>query len=272
MTFIPKSPAARAAMERKLARQAAEAEAVAAQRVGEGAPPKSEYPELVEGLSFTSGTSSQESAALRQAQGERCGAVADAQASDAGSSDVQGSAPPPTPFSEEEGALGASTSPSDIPNLPALIAEIPSDDTRPAQTQFDLAAQTVFLEALATSGSVRSASRKARTSHQSVYRMRRASRPFKRAWDAALVVAREAAACELADRAMNGVEEPVFYHGEEIARRRRYDSRLLLAHLARLDRLAETEDAAALAEDFDGMLERFGCGEAHRTAITTRSP
>ena len=41
--------------------------------------------------------------------------------------------------------------------------------------------------------------------------MRRSSRPFRRAWDAAMLVAREGAAGELAERALNGVEEPVFY-------------------------------------------------------------
>ncbi|MXO90588.1 hypothetical protein [Pontixanthobacter aquaemixtae] len=141
---------------------------------------------------------------------------------------------------------------------------MPSDSTRPAQTQFDLAAQTVFLEALATFGSVRSAARRAGHSHQSAYRMRRSSRAFRRAWDAAMLVAREGAAGELAERAMNGVEEPVFYHGEEVGKRRRYSDRLLLAHLGRLDKLAASEDAAALAEDFDAMLERFGKGEELR--------
>jgi hypothetical protein len=53
------------------------------------------------------------------------------------------------------------------------------------------------------------------------------------------------------------VEEEVFYHGEVVAKRRRYDSRLLLAHLARLDRLADRPDVAALAGAFDDVLDAF---------------
>ena len=180
---------------------------------------------------------------------------------DDGSAEAEdsGARPPEAPASAGDHEKGAK---EQVSNLPALIDALPSDSTRPSQTQFDLAAQTVFLEALATFGSVRSASRKAGHSHQSAYRMRRSSRPFRRAWDAAMLVAREGAAGELAERALNGVEEPVFYHGEEVGKRRRYSDRLLLAHLGRLDKLAASEDAAALAEDFDAMLERFGKGEA----------
>jgi len=43
----------------------------------------------------------------------------------------------------------------------------------------------------------------------------------------------------LADRALNGTQEVVFYHGEEVATRTRFDSRLLLAHLGRLDALGQ---------------------------------
>ncbi len=177
----------------------------------------------------------------------------------------QSSAPSDTPSAAKviggEGAAAAAGEAAIGHALSVLIDALPADDTRPAQTQFDLAAQVVFLEALATTGSVRSASRKARSSHQSVYRARRACAAFRRAWDAALLAAREAAVAELADRAMNGVEEEVYYHGEVVASRRRFDPRLLLAHLARLDKLADNLDIAALAEDFDDMLQRFGRGE-----------
>ncbi len=66
---------------------------------------------------------------------------------------------------------------------------------------------------------------------------------------------------------MNGVEEKVFYHGEEVATRTRFDSRLLLAHLARLDKRAEameacdTCDTALLGEhDFDAAVEALEQG------------
>ena len=143
------------------------------------------------------------------------------------------------------------------PNLPALIDALPSDSTRPAQTEFTRARQVEFLSALATAGSARRAAKAAGVSHQTVYRMRRASPAFRRAGDAALLAARASAEDVLACRALDGVEEQVFYHGEVVATRRRYDSRLLLAHLARLDKLTEDAATRAFAEDFETALDRF---------------
>lgn len=58
---------------------------------------------------------------------------------------------------------------------------------------------------------------------------------FAAGWDGALVLARQVAEDVLAQRALEGVEEPVFYRGEQVGSRWRFDARLLLAHLARLD-------------------------------------
>lgn len=97
-------------------------------------------------------------------------------------------------------------------------------------TVFSPRRQGEFLHNLQLFGNVRLACRAARVSAQTAYRQRRASPALAQAWDAALLAARAHAEATLADRALNGVEEAVFYHGEEVARRRRYDSRLLLAH------------------------------------------
>ncbi|MXP09828.1 hypothetical protein [Pseudoblastomonas halimionae] len=147
------------------------------------------------------------------------------------------------------------------PNLPVLIDALPSDTARAAQTAFTLERRVAFIDALAQRGDVRAAARRAGVSHQTVYRARRACARFRRCWDAARLAARPQVEDVLGCRAVDGVEEPVFYHGDEIARRRRYDSRLLLAHLARLDKLAEDAGAAALAEDFDATLDAYGAGE-----------
>lgn len=159
------------------------------------------------------------------------------------------------------------------PNLPAIIDTLPPDSSHPAQTQFSRALQAKFLRLLADSGEVRVAARSLPVSHQTVYRMRRACRTFAKGWDAALIVARERAEELLASRATHGVEEEVYYHGEVVATRRRYDSRLLLAHLARLDRMAEREDVAALAEEFDAVVEAFErCGELSEEEGEEREP
>lgn len=103
--------------------------------------------------------------------------------------------------------------------------------------------QALFCEHLAHHGNVRLACRALGISSQTAYRARRSSAAMRACWDAALVMARPAVEEVLADRAINGVEEAVFYHGEEVATRRRYDSRLLLAHLARLDARAAVAEA-----------------------------
>lgn len=120
--------------------------------------------------------------------------------------------------------------------------------------------QALFGEHLARHGNVRLASRAARVSAQTAYRMRRASPAFRALWDAALVIARSQVEDVLADRAVHGWEEAVFYHGEEVARRRRYDSRLLLAHLARLDKLAE-RCGEGMVEQFDAALDALAADE-----------
>lgn len=175
-------------------------------------------------------------------------------------------------------------------NLPALIDTLPPDSAHPPQSldaagnrsslqcasplpgaepvptsaegaKFYRDKQVAFIAALASSGAARRAVRAAGISHQTAYRMRRANPAFRLAWDAAMLAARAVAEDVLAVRAIEGVEEKVFYHGEEVATRRRFDSRLLLAHLARLDRLTANAAANAFAEDFEAALDRFARGE-----------
>ena len=118
-------------------------------------------------------------------------------------------------------------------------------------------AQGAFLDSLAQYGNVRLACRAGRVSPQTAYRARRTRPAFAALWDAALLSARTRAEEVLADRALNGVEEQVFYHGEEVATRRRYDSRLLLAHLGRLDRLAHDRGVREASYGFDLELDHL---------------
>ena len=185
----------------------------------------------------------------------------------------EGQGAPPEPCAEPApapadltSAAGASPGPAPAvsrapASFPALVEDLPGDETRAPQTQFTLDLRIAFLEALAVSGSVRSAARRVKISHQSVYRARRSSAPFGRAWDAAMVIARGQAEALLADYAMSGVEEEVWYHGEIVGTRRRVSDRLLLAHLGRLDRMRTDARIEALAEDFDGLLHRMRAGE-----------
>ncbi len=144
--------------------------------------------------------------------------------------------------------------------LPALIEALPEQPAASQDSAFGRQRQADFLHALAASGSVRGAAARARVSHQTAYRERLASPVFRRAWDAALLAARALAEEVLASRAIDGVEEEVLYHGEVVATRRRYDGRLLLAHLARLDRLTADARTGAFADDFTASVARFGEG------------
>ena len=111
-----------------------------------------------------------------------------------------------------------------------------------------------FLDALAAHGNVRVAAARVGLSRSGVYLARRRDAEFAAGWLAALVLARDHAEAVLAERALDGVEEPIYYRGELIAVRRRFDTRLLLAHLARLDQLCTNADAVEEAARFDTVL------------------
>jgi hypothetical protein len=98
-----------------------------------------------------------------------------------------------------------------------------------------------FLDALAQSASVSAAAASVGMSRQSAYRLRArlSGQPFDYAWEAALEFGLQQLAHAALDRALNGVEEPVFHAGEQIGTRTRYDERLtmfLLANPARIGR------------------------------------
>lgn len=111
-----------------------------------------------------------------------------------------------------------------------------------------------FLDCLAAGGNVQRACRAAGLSPEAAYRLKRREALFARAWAAALVLAREATEQVIAERAIDGIEENVWHRGELLETRRRYDTRLLLAHMARLDRLAEDAGARADAARFDELV------------------
>ena len=114
--------------------------------------------------------------------------------------------------------------------------------------------KTQFLEALADDGNVRAACARVGLSREAAYRLRRRDPLFARAWAAAQVHACESVGEVLGTRAIEGIEEEIWLRGEVVGTKRRYDTRLLLAHMARLDKLAENEDARADAERFDELL------------------
>jgi len=146
-------------------------------------------------------------------------------------------------------------------------ANTPSPTTRHDGWHRDL--RVKFLEALAQTGNVQASAYFVQRTRQSAYDLKRRDPDFARAWLAALVLAREEAQDKLQERAIEGVEEEVFYHGEVVATRRRYDSRLLLALLARLDKIAAQIPAQRGAARFGDMLDAIGKGEDTAPLIAT---
>jgi hypothetical protein len=127
--------------------------------------------------------------------------------------------------------------------------------SKPPHNGWTVPRRLAFLEHLAQRGHVRAACAAVGLSAEAAYKLRRREPLFAAAWDAALVLARRVAEQVLATRAIDGIEEPVWFRGELVGLRVRHDTRLLLAHLARLDRHAEsTPYAGHRAERFDELL------------------
>lgn len=136
---------------------------------------------------------------------------------------------------------------------------------------FTPARKVRFLHHLAQVGNVRAACRAAGTTPQTAYLARRRDYAFACGWDAAMVLALDHHEQVLASFALEGVEESVWFRGELAGTRTRFDTRLFLAHLTRLDRHAENALAQRHAARFDELLalvagERFeaGIGEIDR--------
>ncbi|HEU4820671.1 MAG TPA: hypothetical protein VFS87_05890 [Qipengyuania sp.] len=128
--------------------------------------------------------------------------------------------------------------------------------------------KALFLDRLAAHGNARAACRAVGLSAEAAYKLRRRDPLFARAWAAAVVLGRDASIQALAERAVEGIEEEIYYRGELIGTRRRYDSRLLLAHLARLDKLADEDAAGADAGRFDELVADVAKGTDDVSELT----
>ena len=145
---------------------------------------------------------------------------------------------------------------------------------------FTVANEQLFLRTLADTGVVADACRATGLTRQAAYARRRsaAGRAFSLAWDAAQLIARGPIADDVMSRARHGVIERVYRNGELVAERHRYDNRLTMAVLARLDRLAAGDGAnapvvQAIAQEFDQFLDLLPKGlEAAEEFLELRIP
>ncbi|BBB07941.1 hypothetical protein [Sphingopyxis sp. EG6] len=151
----------------------------------------------------------------------------------------------------------------------------------PASYHWTPRLQREFLEAFATNGSVKISAAKVGMSPAAVYQLKQrpAGAAFRLGCGAALLIARGRLVDELLDRAIWGHDETTELQredGRSFIKRRRIDSRLGLAMLARLDRMVETraeagEDmlAQSIAADWPGFLALFDAAAAPGAADAT---
>jgi hypothetical protein len=137
-----------------------------------------------------------------------------------------------------------------------------------------------FLHMLAACGVVEDSCKLVGLSAASAYafRNRREGRAFARVWDAILIHrSRARLAGELMSRSMNGCIEAVQRGGAVVAERHRYDNRLSMAMLTRLDRLAEKEapnedHLRALSEDMEEFIDCAAAGGDLDAFVEGRRP
>lgn len=85
-----------------------------------------------------------------------------------------------------------------------------------------------FLDELRKRYSVYHAARAAGIGRTTAYRWRGEDEDFARAWDEALEDAIDTLEASVYERALHGVEEPVYYGGEEVGTVRRYSDTLAI--------------------------------------------
>lgn len=119
---------------------------------------------------------------------------------------------------------------SDADPLPALPSFTPVPRQRMRRGGWSAERQRQFIELLAQTGSVRAACRRMGVGEHHIYKLRNhpEAAGFRKAWEAALDLGIARIEDVAMDRALNGVEEPVYHRGELVGTRRVYNDRLLM--------------------------------------------
>jgi hypothetical protein len=121
----------------------------------------------------------------------------------------------------------------------------------------------LFHERFAECGVVREACEAAGMSARAAYNLRDRDPLFAAGWEAAALKSRARLADEAFSRSMNGVVERIYRDGVVVAERHRYDNRLTMSVLARLDaRVDRAEERGSphlrLVEHWDDYLGALG--------------
>lgn len=145
--------------------------------------------------------------------------------------------------------------------------------------------QRAFLEVLACTGSVTQATREVGKSPRSAYtlRFRREGTAFRLGWDAAILVAKATLHDMLMDRAVSGYEEVTVKREEGSTLRVKFDNKLGMGLLNRLDKISETQavqnsqaaQVQMVVQDFEAFLdliENGGKGSEAALFFAARDP
>lgn len=140
------------------------------------------------------------------------------------------------------------------------MSKLPNTTRKPRHDAWSREKMAAFLRELAATQSVAEAARAVGMSRQSAYNLRNRLRqtPFDLGWEVALEMGFHQLAHTLMDRAVNGVEEQRFYHGELVGTVRKFDNRLgqwLLDNPWRVGRAQVAREYSSAA--FDRLLERI---------------
>lgn len=161
--------------------------------------------------------------------------------------------------------------------VPVNHAPATPPETAARADGWTLEKQAGFLRALSASHSVSEAARIVGMSRQSAYRLRSRlkGQPFDLAWEVAFHHSYDVLAHTALERALNGVEVPVFFQGEQVGSYRRFDERLTVALLSRFT-MGGNPDFGRLgpmaerhARDFESLLARVESGDAVETGALT---
>jgi hypothetical protein len=128
------------------------------------------------------------------------------------------------------------------------------------------AARRLFLEVVAKTGIVTRACAYAGMSRDSAYALRYRDPLFAAGWDAADLLARDPLADGIREQAAEGITETITRDGEVVATRHRFDGRLSMAVLHRLDKRCDRAAELggphlALVRHWDEWLTLVGNGE-----------
>ncbi|WP_129794043.1 hypothetical protein [Sphingosinicella sp. CPCC 101087] len=150
----------------------------------------------------------------------------------------------------------------------AAVADDPPPDRAGRRDGWNAESMRLFLTRLAGCGVVAEAARAAGKTRQGAYAFRNSARgrAFDLAWRAAELLARQRLSDDVLSRAVHGCVE-VYIREGVVTERHRYDNRLSMAVLARLDHLAAASDPLGgpvryAAEEFDRFLDIVCAGGA----------